>query len=190
MINPDVPPVPKDAMRKAVNKHLGKVNDSTPNTLYQEFLKVVKANQTMFADKLINIVLKRDLQDELTEYSNKHFEFVLTTGTGNVSIGGGGMNISTSTGNCIGIDSVALALLYLKKQPKTIVINSAKTKSSKAAKLYFTLAAGKTNLLDLELRYKGDFKPQPQFQATLHSDFKQLVAGQGKFANAMKTMRP
>ena len=190
MVNPDVPAVPKDAMRKAVNKHLGKVNDTTPNTLYQAFLKVVKANQTMFADKLINIVLKRDLQDELTEYSDKHFEFVLTTGIGNVSIGANGMNISSSSGNCIGIDSVALALLYLKKQPKTIVINSTKTKSSKAAKLYFTLTAGKTNLLDLELRYKGDFKPQPQFQATLHSDFKQLVAGEGKFANALKTMRP
>ena len=190
MINPDIPPVSKNAMRKAVNKHLGKVNDTTPNTLYQEFLKVVKTNQTMFADKLINIVLKRDLQDELTEYSDKNFEFVLTTGVGNVSIGGNGMNISMSSGTCIGLDSMVLAILYLKKQPKTIKINTEKTKSSKAAKLYFTLLAGEYKMLDLELRYKGDFKPQPQFQGVPHPDFKALVYGRGKFANALKTLRP
>ena len=190
MINPDVPPVPKDAMRKAVNKHLGKVNDTTPNTLYQAFLKVVQANEKMFADKLINIVLKRDLQDQLTEYSDKNFEFVLTTGTGNVTIGANGMNISETAGNCIGIDSTCLALLYLKKQPKTITINSEKTKSSKAAKLYFTLSAGEYKMLDLELRYKGDFKPQPQFQGTPHPDFKALLTGKGKFGNALKTLRP
>ena len=190
MVNPDVPAVPKDAMRKAVNKHLGKVNNTTPNTLYQEFLKVVKANEKMFADKLINIVLKRDLQDELTEYSDKNFEFVLTTGSGSVSIGANGMNINYETGSCIGIDSSCLALLYLKKQPKTIKINTEKTKNSKAAKLYFTLSAGNYKMLDLELRYKGDFKPQPQFQGTPHPEFKALLTGQGKFANALKTLRP
>ena len=92
------------------------------------------------------------------------------------------MNIQEGSGNCIGIDSVALALAYLKRQPKTIDIDTAKTESSNAAKLFFKVRAGTLDLLELELRYKGDFKSQPQFQAFLSPQFKSLL--KGDFGNA------
>ena len=34
------------------------------------------------------------------------------------------------------------------------------------------------NILDLQLRYKGGFTSQPQFQATLTKDFKEILSEQ------------
>ena len=65
---------------------------------------------------------------------------------------------------------------------KTIDIDTAKTESSNAAKLFFKVRAGTLDLLELELRYKGDFKSQPQFQAFLSPQFKSLL--KGDFGNA------
>ena len=44
-------------------------------------------------------------------------------------------------------------------------------------------------LLDLELRYKGSFTSQPQFQAFLASDLKGLLTGTGQFSNARKILK-
>jgi hypothetical protein len=171
-----------NAMRDYVNMRLGKVGNQ-PNTLYKQFLSIIKRNQQLFADTLINLILKKQLMDEMSEYTRNNFEFILTTGVGQVTISkSNGMNIQEGSGTCIGIDSVALALAYLRRQPKTIDIDTAKTESSNAAKLFFKVRAGTLDLLELELRYKGDFKSQPQFQAFLSPQFKSLL--KGDFGNA------
>lgn len=171
-----------NAMRDYVNTRLGKVGNQ-PNTLYKQFLTIIKRNQQLFADTLINLILKKQLMDEMSEYTRNNFEFILTTGVGQVTISkSNGMNIQEGSGTCIGIDSVALALAYLRRQPKTIDIDTAKTESSNAAKLFFKVRAGTLDLLELELRYKGDFKSQPQFQAFLSPQFKSLL--KGDFGNA------
>tara|TARA_B100000902_G_scaffold399194_1_gene468908 strand:- start:2020 stop:3354 length:1335 start_codon:yes stop_codon:yes gene_type:complete len=171
-----------NAMRDFVNSKLGKVG-SQPNSLYKQFLTIIKQNQQLFADTLINLILKKSLSDTLSEYTRNNFEFILTTGVGQVTIAKStGMNIQEGTGTCIGIDSVGLALAYLRRQPKTIDIDEAKTAASNAAKLFFKVKAGPMDLLELELRYKGDFKAQPQFQAFLSTEFKSLL--KGEFGNA------
>ena len=40
-----------------------------------------------------------------------------------------------------------------------------------AAKVYFDIMKGTTTLFNMELRYKGQFVPQPQFQGKLNKDF-------------------
>jgi hypothetical protein len=171
-----------NAMRDFVNSKLGKVG-AEPNALYKQFLAIIKQNQQLFADTLINLILKKSLLDTMSEYTRNDFEFILTTGVGQVTISkSNGMNINKGTGTCIGIDSVGLALAYLRKQQKVIEIDKAKTSSSNAAKLYFKVKAGEIELLELELRYKGDFKSQPQFQAFLSPQFKSLL--KGEFGNA------
>ena len=172
----------ENAMRAFVNAKLGKVGDQ-PNALYKQFLKIIQSNQQMFADTLINLILKKSLLDTMSEYTQNNFEFILTTGVGVVTISKStGMNINLGVGQCIGIDSVGLALAALRGKPKEIVIDSTKTKLSEAAKLYFKVTSGGIELLDLELRYKGDFKSQPQFQAFLTPEFKSILKGQ--FGNA------
>ena len=41
-----------------------------------------------------------------------------------------------------------------------------------AAKVFYKLSKDGVTILDLQLRYKGDFKQAPQFFATLSKDFK------------------
>ena len=60
-------------------------------------------------------------------------------------------------------------------QKYEIVLNTAKKGESDAAKIFLQLKRGTLTLLDLEIRYKGAFTPQPQFQGTLHPDFKNLL---------------
>ena len=50
-----------------------------------------------------------------------------------------------------------------------------KVKDSDSAKVFLLLKRGNLNILDLELRYKGEFSSQPQFQATIHPMFKSLI---------------
>ena len=45
------------------------------------------------------------------------------------------------------------------------------------AKVYFDLVKGSRTLLNMELRYKGQFVPQPQFFATISQDFIDLIKG-------------
>ena len=126
----------------------------------------------------------------MSQYTQNSFEFILVTGVGNVTINNtSGMKISPGSGECIGIDSVGLALAALRKTPKTIEIDSSKTISSNAAKLFFKVKSGSMELLDLELRYKGSFTSQPQFQAFLATDLKGLLTGNGQFANARKILK-
>ena len=48
---------------------------------------------------------------------------------------------------------------------------SVKKYKSGASKLFYTLKRGRMPILDIQLRYKGDFKQQPQFFATLSKKF-------------------
>ena len=87
-----------NAMRDFVNSKLGKVG-SQPNSLYKQFLAIIKQNQQLFADTLINLILKKSLSDTLSEYTRNNFEFILTTGVGQVTIAKStGMNIQEGTG--------------------------------------------------------------------------------------------
>ena len=56
-----------------------------------------------------------------------------------------------------------------------IEIDQQKMKTSDAAKLFFQLKRGDLILLDLEIRYKGQFTPQPQFQGSLNPQFKAVL---------------
>ena len=44
-----------------------------------------------------------------------------------------------------------------------------------AAKVFYDLSKNNVVILNLEIRYKGSFTPQPQFQATLSNDFKDFL---------------
>ena len=82
-----------NAMRDFVNSKLGKVG-AEPNALYKQFLAIIKQNQQLFADTLINLILKKSLLDTMSEYTRNDFEFILTTGVGQVTISkSNGMNI-------------------------------------------------------------------------------------------------
>ena len=59
-----------------------------------------------------------------------------------------------------------------------------KKDKANAAKVFYNLSKDGVNILELELRYKGDFKQAPQFFATLSHDFKEQMFEQCKIKRA------
>ena len=64
-----------------------------------------------------------------------------------------------------------LANLAGNKKPYKMEFDKAQKESTNAAKIFYKLSKDGTTILDLQLRYKGDFKQQPQFFATLSKKF-------------------
>jgi hypothetical protein len=71
-------------------------------------------------------------------------------------------------------------LSALNKGPSKyeMILDKEKNKASDGAKVFLILKKGKITILNLELRYKGGFTSQPQFQATLTNEFKDILTEQ------------
>jgi len=170
-------------MRGWVNKQLGK-----PDSLYKEFMGVMNKNNDLFVEKLIQVALKKDLPDLMNydRMGDMTFGFALVTGIGGVS---GGKNLYTDKGKInlekgkvLDIHDIRCGLSQMDKEAGDyefkIVGDDIDTDSDDGpAKVYFDLVKGSKTLLNMELRYKGQFMPQPQFFATISSDFMDIVNG-------------
>ena len=163
------------SMRKFVNDKLSEKN----NPLFTAFLKVMNKNAELFADSLINLVLKTKLYDQLDskELKKYQFNFALVTGVADASKKNN--TVSISPASVLPLETTLCGLTRLEKMFKSknyeIVINKEKSARSKAAKIYLTLTRGNVNILDLELRYKGSFTSQPQFLGTLNDQYNLLL---------------
>jgi hypothetical protein len=162
------------SMRFFVNKKLAEKN----NVLWNEFIKVMNKYSDLFANSLINIILKIKLFEELDAKNLKDykFDFFLVTGVGDVTTKG---DVEVGKATVLPLKTTLCGLTRIEEKYKgkkyEIVLNNQKKGESDAAKIFLQLKRGNLNLLDLEIRYKGAFTPQPQFQGTLHPDFKKLL---------------
>ena len=52
-----------------------------------------------------------------------------------------------------------------------MIYDKEQKESTNAAKIFYKLSKAGVTILDVQLRYKGDYKQQPQFFATLSEDF-------------------
>lgn len=163
-----------NSMRYFVNKKLA----SKDNELWKEFLKVMNKYSDLFADSLINIILKTQLFNELNskDLGKYRFNFFLVTGVGDVNKKGD-VNIDKAT--VLPLKTTLCGLTRIEDKYKNskyeIVLNESKKAEADAAKIFLQLKRGSITLLDLEIRYKGAFNPQPQFQGTLNEGFKKLL---------------
>lgn len=162
------------SMRYFVNKKLAEKN----NPLWKVFVEIMNAHADLFADSLINVVLKTKLFDELEAKDLKKvkFAFYLVTGVGDISSKG---DVRLSTASAISLKTTLCGLTRINEKMKNgkyeIVIDTTKKDVSDAAKVFLQLKKSNVTLLDLELRYKGQFTPQPQFQGTINHEFKNLL---------------
>ena len=147
------------------------------NELYQGFNKVIQENAEFFADSLIDIVLKTKMQTKLQakEIGDYFFEFALVTGyadytpkkdrSKDVLILKPAKVYPQHTILC------GLAALAANKKPYIMEYDGDAKADANAAKVFYKLKRDGVTILDLQLRYKGDFKQQPQFFATLSDEF-------------------
>ena len=71
--------------------------------------------------------------------------------------------------------ALVVAISTLADQPTNLVFDKASTNKANAAKVFFTLYKGNTGVLDVELRYGGNFKAMPRFHANMHPDFVKII---------------
>ena len=167
---------PTAGFKKWMNKEVG------TGDLFTQLVKVIEPHMEMFANSLINLVFKAKLNDKLNanrDLDKYYFGFALATGVGKHNKKTGP---SIGKGQMFPQESVlcALAMLASTKKPYKMiqVPNPAAKEDSVAAKVFFEIRVGKVKLLDLQLRYKGDFKSQPQFFAFMTDDFKRILKGE------------
>lgn len=164
------------SMRFFVNKQLSDSN----NKLWKAFLNVMNEYSDVFADILINIILKTKLYEELDikqiQKQEYKFNFFLVSGIGTVTKKG---EVTVSSAQILPLETTLCGLTRIEEMYKQskyeIVLDEEKQSKSEAAKIYFKLKRGSVNILDMELRYKGSFNPQPQFQAIINDDYKKLL---------------
>ena len=163
----------QESFRDFVNKKLQSTGN-TLNPLYQGFLDIMNQKDVKdnLADVLLTRVLKLNLLDVLDTWDKYEFGFYLTEGVGTVD-----KNLSPNIGsaNILNVHSIMVAMAKLSKQETKMVLDKQKTLSKNAAKVFFTLSKGDTPVLDIELRYKGDFAAFPQFFAGITPEFKNLI---------------
>ena len=160
------------SFRDFVNKKLQ--STGTLNPLYQGFLDIMNQDDVKetLADVLLTRVLKTGLLDTLDTWDKYEFGFYLTEGVGTVD-----KNLTPNIGsaNVLDVHSIMIAMANLSKQETKMVLDKQKTLSKNAAKVFFTLSKGKTPVLEIELRYKGDFAAFPQFFAGITPEFKKMI---------------
>ena len=189
---PDSMVTDKDSMRSFVNKSLSNYK----HPLWAEYSKILNQYAELFGQVLITTILKDELYNDLlkkgidVDYDQKKmkkgvistnkFAFLLVTGMGvyNSKTGKG----SVSPAHIVPLKTTLCGLTRIKKQiekgGKGYRVEVDVEKSEKrvnAAKLFMTLKGGDITVMEMELRFKGDFQSSPQFQAFTDTSFKTLL---------------
>jgi len=126
---------------------------------------------------LLNIIFKTDLQGFLgiRGVPKDEFKFTLLTGKGAFS----GGNISISTADELQETFTTSILTQKMSNPKTayrVTRTPGKLQAFEGgpAKLFYTIYLSQLPLADIEIRYKGSIRSEPQFFAVITPKFKQL----------------
>tara|TARA_B110000444_G_C18765936_1_gene559977 strand:+ start:36 stop:1280 length:1245 start_codon:yes stop_codon:yes gene_type:complete len=163
------------SMRFFVNERL---SEKKNNKLWKTFAKLIDEGSEKLADNLINIILKTNLNAEIEakNLTGKNFSFALMTGIAEVKKDG---TVNITTGKIYTLKTTLCGLKRIeaknKSKPYEIVQDQQATLKSNAAKIFFILKKGNLDLMNLEVRYKGSFTPQPQFQGNMTESFKKEI---------------
>ncbi len=157
------------SMRAFVNRRV-----ASKDSVYAAMVPVINKYSEQFAAALLNLILKHKLYKELDEHS---FAFSLVTAVGDIDKDG---NPKIGHIPAKGLYTVMCGLSALNKSNTKykMVLDEKANKDSDGARVFFNLKKGKLNVLSLLLRYKGSFAQQPQFQATLTPEFKEILKEQ------------
>jgi hypothetical protein len=132
-----------NSMRYFVNRKLAEKN----NPLWKEFLNVMNNYSDLFADSLINIILKTQLFKEMEakDLENYKFNFFLVTGVGDVNKKG---DVTIGKASVISLKTTLCGLTRIQERYKNkkyeIVLDQSKKEGADAAKIFLQLKVVKT----------------------------------------------
>ena len=163
------------------------------NELFKGFNEIVQKNAEYFANSLIDMVLKVQLNTKLKakDIGDYNFEFALVTGFADYKQNNKDENkdvLKLEPAKFIPLHTILCGLANLAgaKEPYKMELDTKQKEKTNAAKVFYTLSRQGVPILDLQLRYKGDFKSMPQFFATITQDFQDQMEKECKVKKATK----
>ena len=161
-------------LKDYINADLAKPN----NKLFKGFNKIIQDNAEYFANSLIDMVLKVQLNTKLKakDIGDYNFEFALVTGFADYKQNSKDAKLDKlklEKAKFIPLHTILCGLANLagNEKPYKMELDTAKKEKTNAAKVFYQLSRDGVPILDLQLRYKGDFKSMPQFFATITDEF-------------------
>ena len=185
-ISPEFPKEFQTRFRDYINKSLyaknGKISE-----LWQTFTNIMnddrpvvggKSIKQSLVDGLFSRILKIDLYDRLEKIKRNNFKFFLVTGAGR-ALKPRGSDVfvpKVEQGNTKGLSSILanLAELCPDDCQKSIEYKSASETAANVSLTLFVTPKGSRNkvpILDIGLRYSGNFNADPQFRGTMTKEF-------------------
>ena len=142
--------------------------------MFKEMADIIKKNEKLIGESLINLILKLDLKD----LQKNNFMFSLVTGNGRYTPTKGAI---IEDADIYDIDTIVEKMDSLGWSDRNITIefNNRKIQAfdvgATQAKLQYVLKVGAIDIIKFEIRYKGNFTSQPQFLAVFTNKFKALL---------------
>ena len=158
---------------KLGNDYVNKSLKST-GSLFKDMADIIKKNEKLIGESLINLILKLDLKD----LQKNNFMFSLVTGNGRYTPTKGAIIEDADTYD---IDTIVEKMDGLGWSDRNITIEFNKRKlqafdvGAGAAKLQYVLKVSNIDIIKFEIRYKGNFTSQPQFLGVFTNKFKALL---------------
>ena len=162
----------KSFMKKISTEYVNK-SLKTKESLFKDVANIIEGAGEEIATTLVNLVLKMDLKD----LQQKDFIFSLITGIGRYCPR---IGVVVEQADVKEIDTIVekMDALFEKGKP-TIEFNRTKLQAFQpgagAAKLQYVVKVGGMDIIQSEIRYKGNFTAQPQFLAFFTEKFKRLL---------------
>ena len=141
----------------------------------------------LIAEGLLNIIFKLDLArvtNIIARNHNESFHFTLITGIGMLQ---GDTQVVVSTASVIPEEATTSKITKMLSQVKGKayqIIPDPKYKQphrgGTSASMKFQIFLNGNHIINLEIRYKGQIRPEPQFQAVITTAFTKLVKQKGQ----------
>ena len=135
---------------------------------------ITKDNAVKFVEDFLKFVFKFDMPEKLGD-EFKDFQFFLLTGIGSKS----GDNVVAEPAEVKDLPQTIEVLgdIFARKQlsiAQTTGKKNAFEKDATAAKVFYTVKDASDPILDIEIRYKGSYTANPQFQCVATANFKNM----------------
>ncbi len=159
----------KVLIRNISQKQMGVYLKDPKNIFFRRVERVLMDHSTDFVKSFINLLFRTDIKN--IEDSGK-FKFYLLTGIGrfikgNIEVESAEVHDTPDT-----IEVITKIFDSNMGMIKTKNKKNAWDKGSNAAKIFLTITSDNKPIINLEIRYKGSYTANPQFQAVATADFK------------------
>jgi len=152
-------------------KHMGIYLKDRKNTFFRRVDQILTKHSEDFVKAFIELLFRTKMKDI---EDTGEFKFYLLTGIGRFI--GGTVEVEEAENKDVPQTIEALTKIFNSKltMTKTPGKLNAWEQGSNAAKVFFSIFSDGARIIDLEIRYKGSYTANPQFQAVATADFKAI----------------